>query len=325
MKRAPWPVLVVLLVAWLACTPRIALAQTCNAIASSLNFGQVSPIAGTTASTSSTITINCTGMGVLPVRACVNIGTGSGGSSYLPRVALNGTSQLQYNLYTTSGGSTVWGSRGSTTYAPIAVDVVQNGLTGAGSATLTVYGRVPASQTSLVAGTYTSTFAGALQAELDYAAYLLVAPACASLTSPSSTFSFAVSASVINDCTISSTNINFGTAGVLNSTLTATGTLSVACTNNDAYSIALSAGAGSGATVADRVMTRSGGSDKIHYQLYQNASHSLPWGDGTNGTTALTGTGTGSSQSVTVYARVLPQTTPQAGTYIDTVIATITY
>jgi len=322
MKRALW---LILLAAWLVCAPKLAFAQTCNAVASSLNFGQVSPVAGTTASASSTITINCTGMGILPVRACVNIGTGTGGSSYLPRIALNGTNQLQYNLYTTSGGSTVWGSRGSTTYSPIALDISQSGTTGTGSATLTVYGRVPASQTGLVAGTYTSSFAGVLQAELNYAAYLLLAPACASLTSPSSTFSFTVSANVINDCTIASTNINFGTAGILSSTLAATGTLTVACTNNDAYSIAISAGAGSGASVADRVMTRSGGTDKIHYQLYQNASYSLPWGDGTNGTTALTGTGTGSSQSVTVYARVLPQTTPQAGTYIDTVIATITY
>jgi spore coat protein U-like protein len=285
----------------------------------------VSPVAGTPTSASSTITINCTGMGLLPVRACVNIGTGSGGSSYLPRIALDGTNQLQYNLYTASGGSTVWGSRGSTTYAPIAIDVNQNGLTGTGSATLTVYGRVPASQTALVAGPYTSTFAGALQAELDYQAYLLIAPACASLTTPSSTFSFTVSANVINDCTIAATNINFGTAGVLTSALTATGTLTVACTASDAYSIALSSGTGSGASVTDRVMTRSGGADRIHYQLYQNASYSLPWGDGTSGTTALTGTGTGSSQSITVYARVPPQTTPQAGTYIDTVIATITY
>lgn len=322
MRRALW---IVFLAMWLVCMPRLASAQTCTAVASNLNFGQVSPVAGTTASASSTITINCTGMSALPVRACVNIGTGSGGSTYLPRIALNGTSQLQYNLYTASGGSTVWGSRGSTTYQPIAIDVNENGLSGSGSATLTVYGRVPASQTALVAGPYASTFAGALQAELDYQAYLLIAPACASLTSPSSTFSFTVSANVINDCTIASTNINFGTAGVLNSTLTATGTLTVACTKNDAYSIALSSGAGSGATVADRAMTRSGGSDKVHYQLYQNASHSLPWGDGTNGTTALAGTGTGSSQSITVYARVLPQTTPQAGTYIDTVIATITY
>lgn len=70
---------------------------------------------------------------------------------------------------------------------------------------------------------------------------------------------------------------------MLSSTLAATGTLTVACTNSDAWSIALSAGAGAGATVADRRMTRSGGTDQVHYQLYQSASYATPWGDGTNG------------------------------------------
>lgn len=77
--------------------------------------------------------------------------------------------------------------------------------------------------------------------------------------------------------------------------------------------------------VADRRMTRGGGTDQVHYQLYQNASYSIAWGDGSAGTSTVTGTGTGSSQLLTVYARVQPQTTPMAGTYTDTVIATITY
>jgi spore coat protein U-like protein len=134
---------------------------------------------------------------------------------------------------------------------------------------------------------------------------------------------FTVSATVINDCTITSTNINFDTAGVLIGTLTATATLSVACPNSGAYSIALSPGAGSGATVVDRRMTRSGGTDQVHYQLYQNASYATPWGDGTNGTSVATGIGTGTTQTLTVYARVPPQTTPAAGIYTDTVIAMI--
>jgi spore coat protein U-like protein len=72
-------------------------------------------------------------------------------------------------------------------------------------------------------------------------------------------------------------------------------------------------------------MTRGGGTDQVHYQLYQNASYSTAWGDGSAGTSTMAGAGTGSSQSLTVYARVQAQTTPTAGTYVDTVIATITY
>ncbi len=303
-------------------------AQTCTGNASNLNFGSISPVAGMTASVSSTITISCSGFPLaLPVRACVNLGTGSGGTTYAPRVALNGASGLQYNLYVDSAAATVWGSRRATSYGPVSIDIplTSTGGTASGSATLPVYGRVPASQTTLVAGTYVSTFSGAAQSEFDYQQYLLLAPSCSTLSTPAATIPFTVSANVINDCALTATSINFGAAGVLSTTLTATGTLTVACTNSDAYSIALSAGTGSGATVADRRMTRGGGTDQVHYQLYQNASYSTAWGDGTAGTSVTAGTGTGSSQSLTVYARVQPQTTPKAGTYIDTIIATITY
>ncbi len=102
---------------------------------------------------------------------------------------------------------------------------------------------------------------------------------------------------------------------MLSGARTATGTLTVACTNNDAWSIALSAGGGSGTTLTDRIMTRTGGSEKVHYQLYQNAAMTTPWGDGTAGTSTVAGTGTGLKQSITVYARVPQQTTLTASTY----------
>jgi spore coat protein U-like protein len=308
-----------------------AQAQVCTGTASNLNFGSISPVAGTATSATSTITISCSGFAPntqhQPVRACVNLGTGSGGSSYAPRIALNGVNQLQYNLYTNSAATTVWGTRLSTTYGPVSVDIplTVNAGNASGSVTLTVYGRVPAAQPTLIAGTYTSSFAGTAQAELDWQQYSEIAPSCSTLSTHAAALPFTVTANVINDCTIAATNINFGTAGVLSTALTATGTLTVKCTNNDAYSIALSAGAGSGANVGDRRMTQSGGTTQVHYQLYQNAAYTTAWGDGTNGTRTATGTGTGTNQALTVYARVLPQTTPSAGSYVDTVIATITY
>lgn len=303
-------------------------AQVCTATISSINFGSIAPATDSSANVSGSVTVTCSGFVLtLPVRTCINIGTGSGGASYAPRAALNGANALQYNLYADSSGGTIWGSRRSASYGAVAIDIPLTLALGTASGTRTVpfYGRVAAGQTALVAGTYLSTFSGATQAEMTYQQYLLSAPACSTVTSNSTALSFTVTANVINDCTLAATNINFGSAGVLNNSLTATGTLSVACTNNDPYSIALSAGGGSGASVADRRMTRSGGSEEVRYQLYQNAAYSIPWGDGTGGTAAVTGTGTGASQAITVYARVLPQSTPNAGTYIDTIVATITY
>ena len=48
------------------------------------------------------------------------------------------------------------------------------------------------------------------------------------------------------------------------------------------------------------------------------------WGN-TVGTNTIAGTGSGGSQSYTVYGRVPPQTTPAAATYTDTITVTVTY
>jgi spore coat protein U-like protein len=301
-------------------------AQVCTAGVSGINFGSIAPATSSAASASGTVDLTCTpALLNLPVRVCINFGTGSGGTSYAPRLASNGATSLQYNLYADSAGGTVWGSRSSASYGAVAIDLTIPFGSASVSRSLSLYGRIPAGQTTLNAGTYTSTFSGAPQAEMTYQAYLIVPPDCSTLTANSTALWFTVSATVINDCSVSATNINFGAAGVLNGTLAATGTLSVACTNKQPYSISLSAGSGSGASVADRRMTKGGGSEQVRYQLYQNATYTTPWGDGTGGTASASGAGTGSSQALTVYGRVPPQPTPSAGNYIDTILATINY
>jgi len=48
------------------------------------------------------------------------------------------------------------------------------------------------------------------------------------------------------------------------------------------------------------------------------------WGN-TVGTNTVAGTGTGNSQSLTVYGNVPAQATPPAATYNDTITVTVTY
>jgi spore coat protein U-like protein len=50
----------------------------------------------------------------------------------------------------------------------------------------------------------------------------------------------------------------------------------------------------------------------------------VAWGS-TVGTNTESGTGTGSTQSLTVYGRVASQTTPNPGTYSDTIVVTVAY
>jgi spore coat protein U-like protein len=298
-----------------------AFAQVCTASSSGIAFGSFSPIVGATPA-SGQIAISCTGL-LAFVKICVSVGPGTGQTSYAPRIATNGAVPMNYNLYTDSAGSTILGSRAAAaSYAPGSVNV--SVLLGTYSQNFTVYGKIQGTQTGLTAGAYTANFADAV---ITYKTYALLDPVpdCATLAAPFASFQFPVTATVINDCTIASTNIDFGTTGLLTSTLAASGTLSVTCTNAAPYSIALSAGTGAGATPADRRMTRSGGTDQVKYGLYATAAYGTPWGDGTAGSIVASNTGTGTPQQLTVYARVLPQTTPSTGSYLDSVIATITY
>ncbi|GAB5101270.1 spore coat protein U domain-containing protein [Caballeronia sp. HLA56] len=51
----------------------------------------------------------------------------------------------------------------------------------------------------------------------------------------------------------------------------------------------------------------------------------MPWGDGNSGSTTVSGTGNGATQTIPVYSRVLPQPTPPPGSYSDTVVATVMF
>ena len=62
----------------------------------------------------------------------------------------------------------------------------------------------------------------------------------------------------------------------------------------------------------------------VNYSLYSDSGRTTVWGN-TVGTDTVAATGSGASQSYTVYGRVTAQTTPAPGTYSDTVTVTVTY
>ena len=152
-------------------------------------------------------------------------------------------------------------------------------------------------------------------------ALALLSPATA--TAATATGSFAVSLTIQASCTLaSSSGIAFGTQGVLSSNVDATGTLGVQCTSTTPYTVALDAGSGTGATTTTRKMTA--GAATVNYALYRDSARTLIWGN-TQGTNTVAGTGSGATQTLTVYGRVPAQTTPAIGSYSDTVNVTITY
>jgi spore coat protein U-like protein len=155
-------------------------------------------------------------------------------------------------------------------------------------------------------------------------AILMVAPPTMGLAATVTT-TFNVQITITNACTIvSATNLNFGSVGVIGAAgVDSSSTITVLCTSLAPYTVGLSAGTGSGATVANRLMT-SAATNTVGYSLYQDVAHSVVWGT-TIGTDTLAGTGSGASQALTVYGHVPSQSTPAAAVYNDTVTVTVTY
>jgi spore coat protein U-like protein len=323
-------------VLWLALlfSPTNALAQTCSVNAASGNYGSVDVLPGAFVDTTASFTVTCSGCLIAigcPVNVCVQFGQGAPNSSSSVRYMGNGSNTVQHELYSDAGRTQTWGSWGYGTSAYGSAGVNLNlsvPFLSSATQSYTVYGRFKAGQQTAVPGTYTWT---TTSPDLAYTGYLLTSPNCASNPgSYASAGSSLWTVTVIPNCYISATPLNFGTASFITANIDAAASLTVQCTNTTPYSISLDNGAN--ASGAQRRMLASATSSYVNYGLYTDAARSNAWTSTTSATncsaganTCVLGTGTGSSQGITVYGRVPPQTSPQPGTYSDTVVVTITF
>lgn len=136
---------------------------------------------------------------------------------------------------------------------------------------------------------------------------------------------------VINaSCVINNANVlDFGTPvpGILAANIDAATTLSVTCTNLTPFTVGLDGGLNSGGSVTARKMKGGPANELINYAIYRDTLRTQNWGVTIAGTPdVVSSSGTGVAQTFNVYGRVAgPQTTPQPGTYTDTVTVTLTY
>lgn len=314
-----------LLVAFTATPFSTAHALTCSYSVSTLNFGSVNVLSGGAVDSTATMGITCSGGTPLErVRLCPNLGAGSGGSTTAARQMASGTSKLNFQLYQNSARTTVWGSNlASFTAQPPALTLNLNSLgTGAVSPAPTVFARVLGGQSTVATGSYVSTFSST-NAQLRYAACPLgLCPACSASLAGAANATFTADATILPLCLVSAQNIDFGSTGVLAANVDATGQVVVTCTANTSYSVGLNAGT-AGTSPTSRKMSK--GSETVSYGLFKDAARSQVWGDVSGPGSAVSGTGTGLPQNLTVFARVPPQPTPSPGLYSDTVVVTVTY
>ncbi|MDN4058445.1 spore coat U domain-containing protein [Massilia sp. YIM B02769] len=312
-----------------------ARADSCSGTMTDIVFANVSPIAGADSYASGTLTVSCTwGLltGIPPqllfpnASICVNLGLGTGGVQGQWRTMTGGTGRLPFNLYRDSSyaAASVWGSP-STPGSPTGLNLnMSAGLLSLGTqtATFTIYGKIPGNALGGV-GTvgnvdtvFSSDFSG--EAIINYAFWSLVSSPCTA--GASATVPFRVRATVINNCVINASNLAFGASTVLTGTVRANAALSVQCTANNAYRISLNGGLNG--TVAARRMRNPSTGEMVLYAISGTPDGPV-WGDGSLGTSMVTGTGTGAVQSVPIFGSVPKQTTPSPGDYKDTVTATI--
>lgn len=133
-----------------------------------------------------------------------------------------------------------------------------------------------------------------------------------------------VTATVVEACVVAANNLTFGSYDPTSSApKDASTSIAVTCTPGTIFTVALSQGAASGATVTDRQMVS--GANRLRYGLFSDAARITNIGDtpGVDALPAITARVAPSVQSI--FGRIPPQQTVPAGDYRDTVTVTVTY
>ena len=160
---------------------------------------------------------------------------------------------------------------------------------------------------------------------------LALAPLSAAFAGTASD-NFKVTLTITGACSLTANDLDFGTnPGAIASNIDAQSTLVANCTTGQAYSIGLNNGAGSGATASVRKMTNAADSSTVNYSLYAASNRATVWDNNctavpSTAATCANGTGNGANQTINVYGRVPGgQTSVTVGSYVDTVVATLTF
>jgi spore coat protein U-like protein len=288
-------------------------ALVCDVGIASLDFGMISVRDGLSQQTSGPVTIACSGgTPGTTAKACVTIGSGSGGSGpgQSPREMIgDGTAPLYYQLTAQnsfSGGGSIWQTVG--------YDIP---LDATGSATFapTLYAEVTSIGSQVTTGSYSSRFDAGTAVSLAYGETDCNESGAAS--------AFTVSATVTASCTVTVSNMNFG---FIDTSIVApvdqTATIDVSCTNGSGYTV----GIGSGLQPVDAGPTgrrMANGANLLAYGLYRDPSRMSDWG--VTPATVATGTGTGGNQSLTVFGRIFGSQSTSIGNYSDSVVVIVTY
>lgn len=177
---------------------------------------------------------------------------------------------------------------------------------------------------NVAAGIYSETLSIAWS--WNYCSGIGIGSVCLGRDINSGNTTLTVNMTVANDCTITAPNINFGSAPVISAFSAVTGqTISLACTKGSAYTVGLSDGQQALSVGGRRRMISAG--NYLAYDIFKSAG-TTRWGSVGSARRASSdaevnpGNGLGTGSQVFNYnAKIYTdQTTPPAGTYLDSVV-----
>ncbi|MHA7833665.1 MAG: Csu type fimbrial protein [Algiphilus sp.] len=138
------------------------------------------------------------------------------------------------------------------------------------------------------------------------------------------TDTFAVTATVVDSCTLTAGNtLAFGNYDPNSGTaLDGETTVSVSCTNGTTADVALDLGANANVSTR-RMVDGTTGTSFLQYELYSDSGRTTVWGTGGDAVT-YTGQGVLSASDLTVYGRVPIAQDVSVDSYSDTITVTLT-
>jgi spore coat protein U-like protein len=140
-----------------------------------------------------------------------------------------------------------------------------------------------------------------------------------------------VSAEVVSNCTISSTDMNFGAYDPIGANaeepLNATGEVTIQCTLGSEVAVTLDSGQHAGMSGEGRggaaIRKLASEESTMQYELYGDAAHRDAWG--ASAVSNFFMVGTGYAQTMTVHGTIPAGQNLEVGSYSDVVTATVEF
>jgi len=322
--------LILLLAASLLWPTKAQANVVCNASGSTMiSFGNVTVNGSGGAMASGRVNYTCTNYDNSAVNTYICL---KGGNSVNPGTVAQpmmsgGTPSLRYNVYTDAAG-TIPLPPGNTILRELHISSRNSGQSVI-SGSIPIYAYFPGNQTSppgnYSGSLYNNTFGFATSANSTVCQANLNDGSHNYEGTPGITIT--LNATVINACTVSASDIDFGAITPGTTNLTQTGVLDVKCPQGTTYNIGLSPSNGS-TTGAGSMRGTGSNTDQIAYQLRSSPGPAgTIWGNTATATAVGNGVssiGSGTTRSVTVYATV-SDTNHVPDSYTDTVTVYVNY